>query len=60
VRAECIGLLAERVDLIGLAVAGNGFEAIPPRRVVLALWRAELEHKVAHDISTGVPDAAEV
>jgi hypothetical protein len=58
-RAERIGLLTERMDLVGLVESGNGFEALPPRHIVLALRGTELEDKMVHDTSTGAPDAAE-
>jgi hypothetical protein len=58
-RAECIGLLAQRVDLVGLAVSGDCVEALSPRWIVLALRGAQLEDQVAHDTSTGAPEVAE-
>src|SRR5439155_17353740 len=56
--AEGVRLLAERVDLVGTAQAGDRLEPLPPRAIEAALSRAELEDQV-HAASTGWPDAAE-
>jgi hypothetical protein len=56
-RAERVGLLADRVHLVGPREARHGREALLPRAVEAALGRPQLEDEV-HATSTGVPPAA--
>ena len=60
--AERVGLLAERVDLVGAGEPGDGRHPLGPRGVVSALRGPELQHElplVRRHASTGVPAAAE-
>ena len=56
--AERMGLLAERVHLVGTSKARDRLEPLLPRAVEAALRGPELEDQV-HAVSTGWPDAAE-
>src|SRR5439155_1313442 len=61
-RAERVGLLAERVDLVGTREPSDGAEALGPRGVVPARRGPELQHELRaarRHASTGVPAAAE-
>ena len=53
-----MGLLAERVHLVGTSKARDRLEPLLPRAVEAALRGAELEDQV-HAASTGWPEAAE-
>src|SRR5262249_1802365 len=56
--AERVGLLAERMNLVGTSQSRDGLEPLSPRAVEAALRRAELQEQV-HAASTGWPEAAE-